>query len=98
MLTKINQKYPNAYVFCMTMGYSAYSSYNYTEERRILFNDIIRSCALKNNAIVIDYAEVHVIDNYKSLFGDALHYSKAGMDLCANYCYEVIMNYFKENK
>lgn len=92
MLKRIHEKYPNAYIFCITLAYTGNTVYSYNEEGRIKYNEIIRSTALKNNAFVIDWANTQDNETAKSYLGDALHYNKLGMEKLS----EVVANRIKE--
>ncbi len=93
MLKNIKKTCPDAYVFCCTLGYSGYTDYYYTEERRILFNDVIRTIAENNDAAIIEIAEVQTKETYADLLGDRLHPNANGMIAYANKAIEIIKNY-----
>lgn len=93
MIKRIKEKCPDAFVFVCTMGYSGYTDYDYTEERRILFNEIIKTAAKNNDCEVIDFSLVQTKDNYSSLLGDSLHPNATGMEEYAKIAIETITNY-----
>lgn len=93
MLDRINEVCPGAFVFCCTMGYSAYKGYNYTEERRIEYNEIIRKCAENHDAAVIEISDVQTKDTYSKYLGDSLHPNAEGMIAYAEKTIEAIKNY-----
>ena len=93
MLKRIREVAPDAFIFCCTLGYSAYSSYYYKEETRLAYNEIIRKAALDNDAEVIEIADVQTKETYKDLLGDALHMNDVGMTAYATKAIEVIKNY-----
>lgn len=94
MLSKIALRYPNAYVFCLTMGYCNYSGYFYTETNRLTFNNIIRKVATEYNASIIDIANVQTTETYSKMLGDALHPSKEGMSIIAAEVIRVVEEFF----
>ncbi len=93
MLKRIKEKCPDAYVFCCTLGYSAYTGYSYTEAKRVKFNEIINQLAYDNDVTTIDFSSVQTKDNYASLLGDNLHPNATGMLAYANKAIETIKNY-----
>ena len=93
MIKRVKEVCPDSYVFCCTMGYSAYNKYYYTEERRLAFNDIIRDLVEDNDIAIIEFSEIQTKDNYSTLLGDALHPSAAGMTAYAEKAIETIKNY-----
>lgn len=97
MLTKVKARYKNAYVFCCTMGYSAYTGYNYTDAGRIAFNNIIRELADYHGACIINLDVAQTPATYSSMLGDSLHLNYNGATKIANQCYNDIVAYFKKN-
>ncbi len=93
MLKRIKEKCPDAFIFCCTLGYSAYKGYNYTEKTRLAFNEIIKKAALDNDCEVVDIASVQTEETYEALLGDSLHLNKDGMVAYANKVVETIKNY-----
>ena len=99
MLTKINEKYPNAYVFCVTFGYSSYNSY---ETYRADYNNIIFEVCENYGATVIDWQKIQTEETYRELLlhtadvQDRLHFGESGMTAMANLCYETITKYFNK--
>lgn len=80
----VKSKYPSARLFCMTMGYSGYTGYNYTEDRRTSMNAALKSLASTYGMTVIDIAAVQTSSNYKTLLGDSLHPNADGMKAYSN--------------
>ena len=97
MIKRIKETCPDAFIFCCTMGYSAYDKYNYTEEKRLVFNDVIRAVAENNDAVVIEISEVQTKDNYQTLLGDALHPNATGMAAYAEKIVAKIKEYVGAN-
>lgn len=93
MLKRVKNQCTDAFVFCCTMGYSEYTGYNYTETRRLAFNDIIRDVAMNNDAEVIEIANVQTKETYKDYLGDFLHPNLAGMDAYAKEIIKVVREY-----
>lgn len=90
MLERVKEQCTDAFVFCCTMGYSAYTGYNYTEERRLAFNDIIRKEATNYDATVIEIANIQTENNYQKYLGDFLHPNLVGMEAYAQEVIKVI--------
>ena len=93
MLKRIREVAPDAFIFCCTLGYSAYSGNYYKEETRLAYNEIIRKAALDNDSEVIEIADVQTKETYKDLLGDSLHMNDVGMTAYATKAIEVIKNY-----
>ena len=93
MLKRIKEKCPDAFIFCCTLGYSAYKGYNYTESTRLAYNEIIKKAAVDNDCEVVDIASVQTEETYSSLLGDSLHLNRDGMVAYANKVVETIKNY-----
>lgn len=93
MIKRVKEVCPDSYIFCCTLGYSAYTGYNYTEETRLAYNEIIRTLATNNDAALIEISEVQTKDNYSILLGDNLHPNADGMIAYANKAIETIKNY-----
>ena len=93
MIKRVKEVCPDSYIFCCTMGYSAYSKYYYTEERRLAFNDIIRDLVEDHDIAIIEFSEIQTKDNYSTLLGDALHPNATGMTVYAEKAIETIKNY-----
>lgn len=86
---------PIIYLFCA--GYSAYSGYNYTEEKRIAYNNVLVSLANEyENVRTFDIGEFIDKDNYNFYLGDSLHYNSTGMNLVAEKLTERLTNDFKK--
>lgn len=92
MIERINKTYPEALIFVCTLGYSAYTGYGYTEERRLEYNSIIRSLAEEFDLYVVALDEVQTTSNYLELLGDNLHPNKTGMLAYAQKAYETLIN------
>ena len=73
----------NTQVYVVTLGYSAYSSYGYTDEGRIKYNEVLRELASDNGWGVIPLDEYVVEDNYSIYLADRLHYNLKGTTLLA---------------
>jgi lysophospholipase L1-like esterase len=72
------------YIYLFTNGYSAYSGYNYTEERRLQYNELFKQLANEyQNVRVFDLANIITKDNYSLYLGDSLHYNATGMTFIA---------------
>ena len=72
------------YIYLFTSGYSAYSGYNYTEQRRLEFNALFRELANEyQNVRLFDLANFITKDNYSLYLGDSLHYNATGMTFIA---------------
>ena len=73
------------YIYLFTNGYAGYSSYEYTEERRLEYNKMFKELASQyNNVRIFDLALYITKDNYQTYLGDALHYNADGMKLIAD--------------
>ena len=94
LLTRIHSCFPNAYVLCFTLGYSAYSGYNYTDTLRLQYNEVIKELAVKHNAGLIDLAKVQTTANYQDMLGDSLHPSLNGMNKISECAIQAIKDYF----
>ncbi len=93
MLNRINEVCPDAFVFCCTLGYSAFKNYYYTEERRLEFNKIIKNCVIEFNCGLIDISSVQTQETYAKYLGDALHPNADGMIAYANEAVKAIKEY-----
>ena len=94
--TKIEKKYPNAYVMCCTLGYTDFAKYYYTEQKRLDYNEAIREVSKTHKGKVIELAEVQTIDTYKLLLGDALHPNAEGMTKISERVVSTIENFIKK--
>jgi ATP-binding cassette subfamily B protein len=92
-LNRIEEVCPEAFIFCCTLGYSAYSGYYYTEARRLEFNKIITELTLEHNAQIIDLSSVQTTETYNKYLGDSLHPNADGMVAYANEVVKVIKEY-----
>lgn len=94
--SKIEKKYPNAYVMCCTLGYADYANYYYTEQTRLDYNEAIREVTKTHKGKVIELAEVQTKDTYNLLLGDALHPNAEGMTKISERVVSTIENFFKK--
>lgn len=78
-INKIKSKYPGVVIFCCTLGYSAYTGYNYTEARRQSYNQIIKELVEKYDLGLVDISSVQNGKTYNQYLGDNLHPNAAGM-------------------
>ena len=87
------------YIYLFTNGYAGYSSYNYTEERRLEYNAMFKDLANSyDNVRIFDLAKYITKDNYSSYLGDALHYNADGMKLISSKLVETLRNDFSKTK
>lgn len=93
LLMKLNTLYPNSLVFSMTLGYSAYTGYNYTESTRLAYNKIIEEETANYDHYCVDIDSVQTIDTYQAILGDNLHPNLYGMNEYANYAYSKLIEY-----
>ncbi|MDL2292794.1 InlB B-repeat-containing protein [Acholeplasma sp. OttesenSCG-928-E16] len=99
MLKKIKANCKDAFIFCCNLGYSNYhlnqptNHGNYSEERRLLFNEKIANAANLNDAILIDFSSVQTTATWSTYLGDNLHPNATGMKALANKAIETIKNY-----
>lgn len=93
MLQRIKTQCKDAFVFVCTLGYSAYTGYNYTDARRIKYNTIIRNAAEDFDASVIEIAEIQTESTYSSYLGDNLHPNATGMAAYADKVITSIRNF-----
>lgn len=94
LLSRLQYTYPEAVIFTMTLGYSAYTGYSYTETNRIAYNNIIKEESNNYDTFVVDLANVQTIDNYTTMLGDNLHPNLFGMNEYANYAASEFKKYF----
>ena len=80
-------------IFVVTLGYSNYSGYNYTESGRIAYNEILRALAEEKGWGVIPLDEYIVEDNYSIYLHDRLHYNYKGATLLSKICEKAIKEY-----
>ena len=99
LLQKLHKAYPNAYIFCMNLGYSNYhntaSHYYYSEDTRLAYNEAISQVCKENLATVIDLASIQTTSTYNSMLGDNLHPNYEGMKKISALVVSTINNYFK---
>lgn len=93
MLQRVKEQCEDAYIFCCTLGYSAYKKYYYTDEKRLSFNEIIRKACENVDGKVIELAEVQTQENYNEYLGDSLHPNDIGMEAYANRIIKEIREY-----
>ena len=87
------------YIYLITNAYSAYSGYNYTEERRLEYNEMFKKLAtVYQNVRVFDLAKYITKDNYFNCLGDSLHYNADGMNLISSKLVEQLTNDFSKTK
>ena len=85
------------YIYLVTNGYAAYSSYNYTEARRLEYNQMFKDLANEySNVRIFDLATYITKDNYQTYLGDALHYNADGMKLISTKLIEKLKNDFND--
>jgi lysophospholipase L1-like esterase len=78
-VAKIDGVYVYCQIYIFTHGYSAYTGMNYTEERRIEYNNMLTAlCEQNDNCHLVDIASIITKDNYTSYLGDNLHYNSQG--------------------
>lgn len=93
-INRLKNKYPNAIIFCCTLGYSAYTGYNYNDKKRLAINEIVNTLSKEFNIGIIDIASVQTLETYKSILGDNLHPNANGMTIYANEAVRAINEYF----
>lgn len=87
------------YIYLVTNGYSGYSGYNYTEERRLEYNEMFKSLSKTYKNVRIFDLALHITkDNYSKCLGDGLHYNADGMKLIADKLVEQLTNDFSASK
>ena len=82
----------SAEVFLTTLGYTDYSGYNYTEEKRIEYNEELRKIATEQSCGIIPLDDY--IINYMIYLGDKLHYNLKGATLLSKISQKAISEYF----
>ena len=95
MVTRIQETYPKALIFASTLGYSAFDGYNYTEARRIEYNEIIKEIIIEKDMYLFEVDKIQTVDTYQSILGDSLHPSKDGMIAYANEAYSTLIRELK---
>lgn len=87
-------------IYLFTNGYSAYSGYEYTEDRRLQINKLFTDLAKEygDNVRIFDLASVVTKDNYIECLNDSLHYNAYGMKLIADSLVAQLKTDFGENK
>ena len=87
------------YIYLITNAYSSYSGYNYTEERRLEYNEMFKNLTtVYQNVRLFDLAKYITKDNYSNYLGDYLHYNADGMKLLSDNLVEQLTNDFSKNK
>ena len=87
------------YIYLVTNAYANYSGYNYTEARRLEYNEVLKGIAKKyNNVRIFDLAAHITQSNYSQYLGDALHYNAEGMKLFSSKLIEQLRKDFNETK
>lgn len=95
MLTRITNKYPYAYIFCLNLGYSAYPGY---EDERLNYNEIISDCANKHKAVLVNIASIQTKDTYLEMLADRLHPNENGMNKISERVITVINSFYNNGK
>ena len=80
-------------VFVVTLGYTNYSGYGYTEAGRLSYNAVLRSLAKENGWGIIPLDEYIVEDNYSIYLNDRLHYNYKGTTLISKICEKAIKEF-----
>ena len=87
------------YIYLFQAGYSAYTGYGYTEERRVLFNNMFAKLANEYNRVrLFNIGNVINQSNYKSYLGDSLHYNADGMLAVSTALISQLKNDFNTSK
>ena len=94
LLRRLNETYPNSLVFTMTLGYSAYTGYNYTETTRLAYNEIIKEETNASDYYNIDISTIQTKDTYLSMLGDSLHPNLFGMNKYAEFVFDEFKKFF----
>lgn len=103
-LTKIEKKYPDAFIFCVDFGYSNYhlnmpdNHGKYSEETRVAYNNAIYELVEKHDIGLIKISECQTKDNYKSRLNDNLHPGVTGHKVWAEQCIKDMTEYFNRGK
>ena len=92
MITKI-RALGDTQIFLTTLGYSAYKGGTYTDERRIEYNNALKSIANEKSCGIIPLDEYVVEDNYMIYLEDALHYNAKGALLLSKVMEKAIKDY-----
>lgn len=93
MLTRVKAQCQDAFIFCCTLGYSAYKGYSYTDELRLEFNEIIRQACEDADGKVIELASIQTEETYSQYLGDSLHPNDTGMEAYAKLIIKEIREY-----
>ena len=81
-------------VFLFTLGYTAYTGYNYTEAGRVAYNAKLREIATSHECGIIPLDDYIINDNYMIYLGDNLHYNAKGADLLSKISEKHIKEYY----
>ena len=84
----------SAEVFLTTLGYTDYTGYSYTEEKRIEYNEELRKIATEKSCGIIPLDDYIIDDNYMIYLGDKLHYNLKGATLLSKISQKAISEYF----
>lgn len=95
MLARIEEVCPDAYLFCVKLGYSAYKKGNYSDENRLEYNRIIKELAEAHDFkdAIVNLDQIQTEETYKNILGDAFHPNSNGMGIIADEVYRVIKEY-----
>lgn len=98
-VAKVNDKYIKPVIYLFTYGYTAYSGYNFTNERRLAVNQKFRDLADEygENVRLFDIDKFITVDNYKDCLYDSLHYNVYGMKLVADNLIAQLKEDYHEN-
>lgn len=95
MLTRIEQKYPNAYIFCFNLGYSIYDGF---DSVRLRYNEVINKVCAKHQAILVDIAYIQTESTYQVMLADRLHPNEEGMNRISERAITTIKAFFSYGK
>lgn len=95
LYSRINTTYPNAFVFTMNLGYSAFTGYSYTESMRLIYNQIISEETIIFDQYLIDLASIQTASTFQTMLGDSLHPNANGMNEYARLAFETLKESFK---
>jgi len=91
MLERIQRAYPDSIIFAATLGYSAYTGYNYTEKNRLEYNKAIREIAIEKDIYIFAIDQVQTKETYLNFLGDNLHPNAKGMKGYAEKAHEALI-------
>lgn len=95
MISRIEEKYPNAYIFCFNLGYSVYEGFNPV---RLRYNEVINKVATKHEAILVDIAYIQTESTYSVMLADRLHPNEEGMNRISERAITTIKAFFNYGK